>query len=222
MQRKGQAAMEFLMTYGWAILVVLVAIGALAYFGILSPSKFLPSSCMLSGGFSCTQYKVTASSVTIGVQNNLGVDADQVNVTLDCASGTVLTYNNVVNGNALSPIPVFNCTNTGTKFKGNFNVTFIRSGDSLAHTTSGSYRVHDRVIVRKNNFFFNTFFHSFFWILFFFARSLSSVASMGTAAPPWLVGHERQPFQRRETFINPRCERREYSFLRYCTGTAEV
>ena len=30
--RKSQAAMEFLMTYGWAILVVLVAIGALAYF----------------------------------------------------------------------------------------------------------------------------------------------------------------------------------------------
>lgn len=27
--------MEFLMTYGWAILVILVAIGALAYFGVL-------------------------------------------------------------------------------------------------------------------------------------------------------------------------------------------
>jgi uncharacterized protein (UPF0333 family) len=38
--RKGQAAMEFLMTYGWAILVVLAAIGALAYFGVLSPDKF--------------------------------------------------------------------------------------------------------------------------------------------------------------------------------------
>jgi len=37
--RKGQAAMEFLMTYGWAILVVLVVIGALAYFGVLSPSS---------------------------------------------------------------------------------------------------------------------------------------------------------------------------------------
>ena len=32
---KSQAAMEFLMTYSWAILVVLVAIGALAYFGVL-------------------------------------------------------------------------------------------------------------------------------------------------------------------------------------------
>lgn len=34
------AAMEFLLTYGWAILVVLIAIGTLAYFGALSPEKF--------------------------------------------------------------------------------------------------------------------------------------------------------------------------------------
>lgn len=33
-QPRGGAVMEFLMTYGWAILVVLVAIGALAYFGV--------------------------------------------------------------------------------------------------------------------------------------------------------------------------------------------
>ncbi|MBI3036442.1 hypothetical protein HYY73_01620 [Candidatus Woesearchaeota archaeon] len=42
---KGQAAMEFLMTYGWAILVVLVVIGALSYFGVLSPSTLLPEKC---------------------------------------------------------------------------------------------------------------------------------------------------------------------------------
>lgn len=35
-------AMEFLMTYGWAILVVLVAVGSLAYFGVLSPDHFVP------------------------------------------------------------------------------------------------------------------------------------------------------------------------------------
>jgi len=42
--KKGQALMEFLMTYGWAILVVLVAIGALAYFGVLNPERFLPKT----------------------------------------------------------------------------------------------------------------------------------------------------------------------------------
>ena len=42
MQKRGQAAMEFLMTYGWAILAAIIVIGVLAYFGVLSPDKFLP------------------------------------------------------------------------------------------------------------------------------------------------------------------------------------
>lgn len=40
--KKGQAAMEFLMNYGWAILVVLICFAALFYFGILSTEKFEP------------------------------------------------------------------------------------------------------------------------------------------------------------------------------------
>lgn len=37
-------AMEFLTTYAWAILVVLAAVLVLAYFGVLNPEKFLPTS----------------------------------------------------------------------------------------------------------------------------------------------------------------------------------
>lgn len=33
---------EFLMNYGWAILVVLLSIGSLAYFGVLNPANLLP------------------------------------------------------------------------------------------------------------------------------------------------------------------------------------
>jgi hypothetical protein len=35
---------EWLATYGWAVLVVLAAIGALVYFGVFSPDKLLPQS----------------------------------------------------------------------------------------------------------------------------------------------------------------------------------
>jgi hypothetical protein len=55
MFKKAQAAMEFLMTYGWAILVVLAAIGALAYFGVLSPGNLLPQKCEFSAGLDCTE-----------------------------------------------------------------------------------------------------------------------------------------------------------------------
>ena len=59
MKKRGQAAMEFLMTYGWAILVVLIAIAALAFFGVLNPGRFLPSSCTITPGISCEDFIVS-------------------------------------------------------------------------------------------------------------------------------------------------------------------
>ena len=72
MYKKSQAAMEFLMTYGWAILVVLAAIAALAYFGVLSPEKFLPEKCILAPGLACVSHKVEPTKVTLVISNGLG------------------------------------------------------------------------------------------------------------------------------------------------------
>lgn len=74
MYKKAQAAMEFLMTYGWAILVVLVVIGALGYFGVLSPTALLPEKCMFGVELACKDFKLdgTAGKVSIQLQNNLG------------------------------------------------------------------------------------------------------------------------------------------------------
>jgi len=33
---------EWLMTYGWAILVIVIALGSLLYFGVLHPDNLLP------------------------------------------------------------------------------------------------------------------------------------------------------------------------------------
>ncbi|HIH91965.1 TPA: hypothetical protein HA281_04120 [Candidatus Woesearchaeota archaeon] len=73
-RRNGQAALEFLMTYGWAIMVVLIAIGALAYFGVLSPSKVLPRKCVVEAGIACTDFKVQGDSVTLVLRNGKGED----------------------------------------------------------------------------------------------------------------------------------------------------
>ena len=58
--KKAQAALEFLTTYGWAFLVILIMIGTLAYFGILSPSKILPNRCNIGPEFQCLDYQIKA------------------------------------------------------------------------------------------------------------------------------------------------------------------
>jgi hypothetical protein len=82
--KKAQAAMEFLMTYGWAILVVLTGISALAYFGVLDTSTFIPKRCIFAPGLSCIDYEIeeTTGRVKFALKNNLGDTITDVKVTL--------------------------------------------------------------------------------------------------------------------------------------------
>jgi|SRR3989338_5197890 len=72
--KKSQAALEFLTTYAWAFLVILVMVGALAYFGILSPSKLLPDRCNFGSELGCDDYKLSISpnDLNIKLKNNVG------------------------------------------------------------------------------------------------------------------------------------------------------
>jgi len=72
--RRAQAALEFLTTYGWAFLVILVMIGALAYFGVLNPSNLLPPRCTFSPEISCLEQKIssTTNSLQFRFRNDLG------------------------------------------------------------------------------------------------------------------------------------------------------
>ena len=90
--RKGQAAMEFLMTYGWAILVVLAAIAALAYFGVFNQSKMLPETY---SGFTETpplgKPVGTAGAngyIALSMSNNLGGTINITGATATVKSGS--------------------------------------------------------------------------------------------------------------------------------------
>ncbi|MCP3685074.1 MAG: hypothetical protein GY861_20625 [bacterium] len=84
MYKRAQAAMEFLMTYGWAILVVLVVIGALAYFGVLSPQNLLPEKCELQMGLNCKDYIISQAAGTDGDDADPAVDGG---VTMNLENG---------------------------------------------------------------------------------------------------------------------------------------
>jgi hypothetical protein len=90
-KKRGQAAMEFLMTYGWALLVVLVAIGALASFGVLNPSGLLPETCTMIPGIACTDFAVTTSSIDIVLTNGMGTKLEGVTFEVGDENGNLCT-----------------------------------------------------------------------------------------------------------------------------------
>ncbi|MFN7991286.1 MAG: hypothetical protein U0R44_03975 [Candidatus Micrarchaeia archaeon] len=50
---KGQAAVEYLMTYGWAILALLIVVGVLFSSGILSPNYLVSEECSFGTNVKC-------------------------------------------------------------------------------------------------------------------------------------------------------------------------
>ncbi len=145
--KKGQAAMEFLMTYGWAILVVLAAIAALAYFGVLSPSNLLPERTIFKAPFGNTEnayiHKVGSnvrvdipfinnfgSSVTLPLTASGTDDCESVTVAGQFTNGTALTASTSI-PNGASFILNFTCVSSkvaGDKFKA--GLTFDYSSSS--------------------------------------------------------------------------------------------
>jgi len=136
--KKGQAAMEFLMTYGWAILAAIVVIGVLAYFGVFSPSRYVPSACMLNAPFGCDEYSITTTGVTLVVRNGFGDDVTIHKVEVEnCGSYTTPT--DIADGSTAT-IPVSCTLNSGDRFKGDITVTFMKSDGVLNQTSTGSIR----------------------------------------------------------------------------------
>lgn len=70
--KKGQAALEFLTTYGWAFLVILVAIGGLSYFGVFDIGRILPDGCKLDTNLECGDIYILSAAE--GADANFAVE----------------------------------------------------------------------------------------------------------------------------------------------------
>ena len=60
--RRAQAAVEFLMTYGWALMGILLVVSVIVYFGVIDPNMFVPERCELGYRLDCKDYIVTKST----------------------------------------------------------------------------------------------------------------------------------------------------------------
>src|SRR3989338_7453023 len=96
---KAQAALEFLTTYGWAFLVILIMIGTLAYFGILNPSKILPDRCNIGSEFQCLAYQIDATNneLRLRLKNEVGETITVTAMTESSETATAYSCTNPAN-----------------------------------------------------------------------------------------------------------------------------
>ena len=146
--KKGQSAMEYLMTYGWAILIILIAVGALFYLGVFSPS--VPNTCNIPAPFSCQDVKLSDTGNLL----TLRIGASGVNsitytpATAIQLNGVACAVTNDGDGDALSPadnmkssVVSVTCSSSlaeDQKFSGTVTFTYD-TGSGVTHTTEGSF-----------------------------------------------------------------------------------
>lgn len=137
--KKSQAAVEFLITYGWAIMMVLVAIGALVYFGVMNPK--LPDKCIFGNGLVC--------------QDSVIYDIGQIDIVVINSIGKTITITDVesdqwesCNWHGSNPLPSgekgrISCDDPyitiakGNAARSKFTIKFQKSGSALNHVSLG-------------------------------------------------------------------------------------
>lgn len=144
MEKRGQAAMEFLMTYGWAILAAVIAIGVLVYFGVFSPSRFVPETCVLAAPLGCADDSIVsagtaADNVNLYLENGAGeqITVSEIDIT-NCATLSGLTTD-VPAGSA--QMFTVDCTTDPTlddNFRGSITVTYTKASSTRTLESTGS------------------------------------------------------------------------------------
>ncbi|MDE1854757.1 MAG: hypothetical protein KGH57_00330 [Candidatus Micrarchaeota archaeon] len=79
---KAQSAMEYLMTYGWAILIIAVVLGALFSLGVFSSGSLLGTSCIAYSGYECQSPILHGGQFSATIGQSTGSGWTAVNIIL--------------------------------------------------------------------------------------------------------------------------------------------
>lgn len=98
MEKRGQAATEFLTTYGWAIVILIMVTAAILSLGVFSPKA--PNECKTEAPFNCKDvvFREGGFQVNLQVPNLLDAEVDEANVKIN----NIQCTNVKVQGNAIN------------------------------------------------------------------------------------------------------------------------
>ncbi len=77
---RAQSAMEYLMTYGWAILIIAIVLGALFSLGVFSSGSFVGTTCIPASGYECSTVTFHSGTFTATVGQATGTTWTTANI----------------------------------------------------------------------------------------------------------------------------------------------
>lgn len=145
---RSQSALEYLTTYGWAILIMGIVLSSFIYLGVFNPSTFVQSQCLLQADFTClTGQLYQSGSLFVNIQQNtqhtititgIGCNTNEAYSEMQ-SSNTVLP----IGSNATFTVQCYNSTtawtgSVGDLFRGYLMVNYTDSQTGFSKTTIGT------------------------------------------------------------------------------------
>lgn len=143
-KHKAQSAMEYLMTYGWAILIIAVVLGALFSLGVFNSSSLIGTSCVALSGYYCANPVLSTSGVltlTVGQATGTSYTAATVYIVPSGSTFSTSDANAVISGGLSSgqtaPVSITvpgTFTTVGTAFTGYVWLVYSTASSSNLET----------------------------------------------------------------------------------------
>ncbi|MFA6036009.1 MAG: hypothetical protein WC759_03555 [Candidatus Micrarchaeia archaeon] len=151
---RGQAALEFLSSYGWAILVIAIVLVALAWLGIFNVANKTPDRCTMQGGLECNSAVLRT-----------GLQLTEFKVTNRLTQPIYVCGLKCTNNPDKAVVPISSCAGTGAKIASGEKVDVIGQLPSAltctdyfaGSTSSGRYSVGDTYSGRIEMYYSNDF-----------------------------------------------------------------
>lgn len=135
--KKGQSALEYLMTYGWALIVIVIVIGVLIY---LLSGQTGGNNCTVSGtqlAYQDSAVQGGGATLALKLQNATGKVINTItgsNATGNLA-GTIGSITTPIVSGTTFDVTVTPTTALSGTYRGTFDLNYSKTGD-LAHSVT--------------------------------------------------------------------------------------
>jgi hypothetical protein len=147
--QKGQSAMEYLITYSWAIIIIAIPLAALYSLGLFNPSSFVSNQCIFPADFGCLSgffysngtISINLEQSTVSAINITAVGCNAEGTTTNMTTFTPADYIPVGGNISISTKCFANgtifTTNPGILYKGYVVVNYTSLQSGFQHIVVG-------------------------------------------------------------------------------------
>ena len=135
--KKGQAAMEFLMTYGWAIMAAIIVVGVL-WFIIGNPANLAGNRFTVSNPFVQKGLSLNDTTVSINILNGQSESVTIEGIAMSSALCTNLVISITVPAGDEQRFDILCDSTTGDRFNSDLTITYTVGSSTFEQQATGS------------------------------------------------------------------------------------